>query len=213
MYSPSVSIPSSSVSSDTPVHAVSNFDHFVTQWMSLITISAGSAVSSSQVHEADVVDGPVDRERPLLERRVRRRPVREDGEVVGQVLPGREAARIDVGAAAEEAAGDRGHGRRDYSPWRARGDHHRRDQRRPRRRRAGAPRTGRDGRRRAARAPRGRQGRERSGRRGPARRGRRAGRRRRGRRSRRDAAGRAERRGGRPGRGPACPGRGLRAPR
>ncbi len=35
-----------------------------------------------------------DRERPLVERRVRRRPRREDREVVRDVLPGRDARRI-----------------------------------------------------------------------------------------------------------------------
>src|SRR5262245_7792008 len=41
----------SSVSTDTPFQVVSNFDHFVTQWMSTVGVSAGSATSSSQVHE------------------------------------------------------------------------------------------------------------------------------------------------------------------
>jgi hypothetical protein len=39
-----------SVSTETPRHVVSSFDHFVTQWMSTVTSSVGSAVNSSQVH-------------------------------------------------------------------------------------------------------------------------------------------------------------------
>ena len=42
-YSALVSTPSSSVSSETPVQTVSSFDHFVTQWMSTVTVSLGSA--------------------------------------------------------------------------------------------------------------------------------------------------------------------------
>src|SRR6187401_1303783 len=39
-----------SVSTETPLHAVSSFDHLVTQWMSTVTSSAGSPWSSSHVH-------------------------------------------------------------------------------------------------------------------------------------------------------------------
>src|SRR5437868_9453448 len=42
-------MPSSSVSSRTPCHMVSSFDHLVTQWMSVVTSSAGSARNSSHV--------------------------------------------------------------------------------------------------------------------------------------------------------------------
>jgi hypothetical protein len=49
--SASVSMPSSSVSTETPFHLVSSLLHFVTQWMSTVTSSAGSAVNSSHVHE------------------------------------------------------------------------------------------------------------------------------------------------------------------
>src|SRR5436853_6416725 len=48
-YSASVSTASNRVSSDTPFHVVSSFDHLVTQWMSLVTVSEGSAWSSFQV--------------------------------------------------------------------------------------------------------------------------------------------------------------------
>src|SRR3954447_21454459 len=46
-----VSTPSNSVSSDTPVHVVSSFDHFVTQWMSTVMRSLGSAMNSAHVHD------------------------------------------------------------------------------------------------------------------------------------------------------------------
>ena len=42
-------MPSSSVSTRTPCHTVSSFDHLVTQWMSRVTSSAGSARNSSHV--------------------------------------------------------------------------------------------------------------------------------------------------------------------
>src|SRR6185312_14900681 len=48
-YSAAVSIPSSSTSTDTPVQVVSSFDHFVTQWMSTVIVSLGSARNSSQL--------------------------------------------------------------------------------------------------------------------------------------------------------------------
>src|SRR3954447_7833639 len=50
--SPHGSVPSSSASTDTPVHVVSNFDHFVTQWMSTVTVSLGSARSCFHVQVA-----------------------------------------------------------------------------------------------------------------------------------------------------------------
>src|SRR2546421_11039923 len=50
-YSALVSTPSSSVSSETPVHTVSSFDHLVTQWMSFVTVSLGSAWNSCQLHD------------------------------------------------------------------------------------------------------------------------------------------------------------------
>ena len=51
MYSALVSTPSSRTSSETPVQTVSSFDHLVTQWMSFVTVSLGSACSSSQLHD------------------------------------------------------------------------------------------------------------------------------------------------------------------
>jgi hypothetical protein len=42
-------MPSSRVSTDTPCQCVSSFDHLVTQWMSVVISSAGSARNSSHV--------------------------------------------------------------------------------------------------------------------------------------------------------------------
>src|ERR687888_424406 len=42
-------MPSSSVSTDTPSHPVPSFDHDVTQWMSTVIDSLGSAWNSSQL--------------------------------------------------------------------------------------------------------------------------------------------------------------------
>src|SRR3712207_4169684 len=50
MYSAAVSTPSSKVSIDTPSHLVPSFDHLVTQWMSSVISSDGSARNSSHVH-------------------------------------------------------------------------------------------------------------------------------------------------------------------
>src|SRR5258706_10327144 len=49
-YSADVSIPSRSVSTETPCQTVSSFDHFVTQWMSRVISSLGRARNSSQFH-------------------------------------------------------------------------------------------------------------------------------------------------------------------
>jgi len=48
--SAAVSTSASSVSSETPVQVVPSFDHFVTQWMSTVTVSAGSASSCAHDH-------------------------------------------------------------------------------------------------------------------------------------------------------------------
>ena len=45
----SVSTSLNSVSSDTPRHVVPSFDQRVTQWMSVVMSSAGSAMNSSHV--------------------------------------------------------------------------------------------------------------------------------------------------------------------
>src|SRR6476646_2143850 len=57
-YSASVSTPSRNVSTDTPFHVVSSFDHFVTQWMSTVNVSAGSCTNSSQGHDTGSSTAP-----------------------------------------------------------------------------------------------------------------------------------------------------------
>src|SRR5438067_13570148 len=57
-YAALVSTPPSSLSSETPVHSVSSFDHLVTQWMSTVTVSLGRARSSSQLHETGLSTAP-----------------------------------------------------------------------------------------------------------------------------------------------------------
>src|SRR5438067_182870 len=57
-YSALVSTPSSSVSSETPVHTVSSFDHLVTQWMSFVTVSLGRAWNSCQLHDTGSSTAP-----------------------------------------------------------------------------------------------------------------------------------------------------------
>ena len=59
MWVASVSTPSSSVSTDTPVQVVSSFDHFVTQWMSRVTVSEGRALNSSQLQDLGSSTRPV----------------------------------------------------------------------------------------------------------------------------------------------------------
>src|SRR5205809_1094346 len=51
-------MPSRSVSMETPSQAVSSFDHFVTQWMSTVIVSLGSARSSSHVHRCSSSTSP-----------------------------------------------------------------------------------------------------------------------------------------------------------
>src|SRR4026207_1433351 len=58
MYSALVATSSSNVSIETPVHAVSSFVHFVTQWMSTVISSLGRAVSSSHVHDTGSTRAP-----------------------------------------------------------------------------------------------------------------------------------------------------------
>src|SRR5215210_2508218 len=50
MYSAAVSTPSSKVSTETPSQVVPSFDHLVTQWMSVVISSEGSARNFSHVH-------------------------------------------------------------------------------------------------------------------------------------------------------------------
>src|SRR5215212_7920234 len=50
MYSAAVSTSSSRVSTETPSQWVPNFDHLVTQWMSVVISSEGSSLNSSHTH-------------------------------------------------------------------------------------------------------------------------------------------------------------------
>jgi hypothetical protein len=84
--------------------------------------SATSTVTSSARQRRELVprprgrlvDGARDRERPLLQRRARRRTRRQDREAALVVLTGRDPRRIDVVAAAPaEATRDRSHGERE----------------------------------------------------------------------------------------------------
>src|SRR5437762_377343 len=49
----------SSTSTETPFQFVSSFDHFVTQWMSTVKVSAGSSMNSAQLHEIGSSTSPV----------------------------------------------------------------------------------------------------------------------------------------------------------
>src|ERR1700722_11936875 len=53
-YPASCSTWSSRVSTETPRHSVSSFDHRVTQWMSTVTVSAGSSWNSCQLQDFSV---------------------------------------------------------------------------------------------------------------------------------------------------------------
>ena len=88
---------------ETPVHVVSSSDQAVTQWMSTVRVSAASARSSSHVPETRLIDGAGDPERPRVERRVRRRADRQDGELVDDVLARWDAGAVDERAVAPEA--------------------------------------------------------------------------------------------------------------
>ena len=58
-YSADVSTPARSVSSETPRQPVSSFDHLVTQWMSTVNSSCGSACNSSHDHDGGSIAAPV----------------------------------------------------------------------------------------------------------------------------------------------------------
>ena len=47
------------MSTETPSQSVSSFDHFVTQWMSFVIVSLGSARNSSHVHVFASATSPV----------------------------------------------------------------------------------------------------------------------------------------------------------
>src|SRR4051794_4757102 len=59
MWPASVSTAARRVSSDTPVHVVPSFDHFVTQWMSVVTVSDGSSRNSSHGQDTGSATAPL----------------------------------------------------------------------------------------------------------------------------------------------------------
>src|SRR5918997_252579 len=92
MYSAEVSTPSRRVSTETPSQVVPSFDHLVTQWMSVVISSGGSARNSSQVHLLGGAGG---------------RSCGEDGEAIYQELPWRQLGVLFcLIAAAFEAPGE-----------------------------------------------------------------------------------------------------------
>src|SRR4051812_23636649 len=59
MWPASVSTAARRVSRDTPVHVVPSLDHLVTQWMSTVTFSDGSARNSSHGHDTGSATAPL----------------------------------------------------------------------------------------------------------------------------------------------------------
>jgi hypothetical protein len=88
---------------------VSNFDHFVTQWMSTVGVSLGSATRSSQLHETGSATAP-EIVKLHSSRGVAGVGPAEHREVAGRVLARRQARGVDVRpASTAKAAGDRSH--------------------------------------------------------------------------------------------------------
>ena len=116
MYPPSVnavtnsalvSTPPSSVSTETPSQRVPSFDHFVTQWMSTVDVSAGRLRNSSQRPPGGDRTGLVDdREVPVLQPRDRRRSRGQNREVLDDVLARRYEPGPGLPAPAPEASAD-----------------------------------------------------------------------------------------------------------
>jgi hypothetical protein len=67
---------------------VSSFAHFVTRWISVVTVSCSSAVNSSHVQRATGPPGPRTVKSHVASYGVRRGTRREDGEVARAALPG-----------------------------------------------------------------------------------------------------------------------------
>ena len=74
---------------------VSSLDHFVTQWMSTVTVSDGSARNSSHARTRARSTAPSIEKLHCSSGRVRRRAGRQNRKIDLQVLPGRDPARID----------------------------------------------------------------------------------------------------------------------
>src|SRR5919106_3044552 len=103
-------MPSSSVSTETPSHRVPSLDHFVTQWMSTVGVSAGQL--------AELVPSPAcghcsrlvyDREVPLLQRRERCRAGGHHGKVIDEVLAWRDRSGAELSTSTAESAAHNAH--------------------------------------------------------------------------------------------------------
>jgi hypothetical protein len=90
---------------ETPSQLVPSFDHLVTQWMSFVISSEGSALNSSHVHLLGLVYLPHNGEVPLLKGSAGRWTGGENWEAVHQILTGWELS-VLAPAAAPEAAGE-----------------------------------------------------------------------------------------------------------
>ena len=98
------------MSSETPTQPVSSFDHFVTQWMSTVISSCGRALELVPRPRQRLVDLADERQAPLGDVDVRRRPSGEDRESIGQVLAGWHATgRGVLSAPAQKAPRDTVH--------------------------------------------------------------------------------------------------------
>ena len=86
----------------TPRQCVSSFDQVVTQWMSTVISVCGSLPNSSQLHLPSSEPSSCSAKLQLASFGCWRRPGRQHGEVVRQMLAGRHAVRL--GALALAAA-------------------------------------------------------------------------------------------------------------
>ncbi len=82
---------SSSVSTATPCQRMSSWVHLVTHEMSTTKSREGKFVNCCQRPARLALDEAIEGERPLVQRRVRRRPGRQDRKVARDVLTGRDA--------------------------------------------------------------------------------------------------------------------------
>ena len=89
---------------------MSSFDHFVTQWMSTVTVSAGSSRNSSHVHDTGSSTSPSIRKLHSSSGVCGVGPAESTGKSVSRYCPGGSARRVDDRPPpAQEAARDRGH--------------------------------------------------------------------------------------------------------
>ena len=82
-----VSTSANRVSRETPRQAVPSFDQLVTQWMSVVTSSAGSARNCSQFQRVKFAGLGRDAEGPVIGVDAGSGPRREHREALGEVLP------------------------------------------------------------------------------------------------------------------------------